>query len=429
MREVKYLIIGAGISGLAFALGCNGDYLIAERESEPGGYCRTIKKDEFLWDYAGHFFHFKTERYKKLFSESYRDEDIIHKDKCTKIIYKDTLVDYPFQTNIHQLEKDEFIDCLYDLFNKEEKESYDSFLDMLYGKFGKSITEKFLRPYNEKLYAVDLTRLDTDAMGRFFPYADVRQIINNMKKGGDSVSYNTKFLYPKEGAGSFIDILYSKLDKSKILLGTAVESVDAAGKTARLSNGETVKWQYLINTSPLNRFLTLFGDGELASLAERLSYNKVLVFNLGFNKKSKYTDEHWMYIPDKSVNYYRIGFYDNILDGERLSMYIEIGFGKNDEVDIPRQLELTLENLKRQGITDDSFELVSHEAILMDPAYVHINGEDERDVKDAMERLGDKYGVFSIGRYGAWTYCSMEDSMLMAASLAERLDGKEKSAI
>lgn len=54
-------------------------------------------------------------------------EDIKYKDKNTKIIYKGELVDYPFQTNIHQLEKEEFIDCLYDLFHKEEKEDYDSF--------------------------------------------------------------------------------------------------------------------------------------------------------------------------------------------------------------------------------------------------------------------------------------------------------------
>ena len=33
---------------------------------------------------------------------------------------------------------------------------------MLYGKFGVSIVEKFLRPYNEKLYAVDLRKLDKD---------------------------------------------------------------------------------------------------------------------------------------------------------------------------------------------------------------------------------------------------------------------------
>ena len=43
-RNVKYLIIGAGISGLTFANYADGDYLIIEKEKEVGGYCRTIKK-------------------------------------------------------------------------------------------------------------------------------------------------------------------------------------------------------------------------------------------------------------------------------------------------------------------------------------------------------------------------------------------------
>ena len=421
MKNVKYLVIGAGISGLAFALSAGDDYLIVEKENEPGGFCRTIKRDGFVWDYAGHFFHFKTEKYKQLFNDNIPTEDIIHKDKCTKIIYKDILVDYPFQTNIHQLEKEELIDCLYDLFNKEEKDNYSSFLDMLYGKFGRSITEKFLRPYNEKLYAVDLTRLDTDAMGRFFPYANKEQIINNMKKSGDSGSYNNTFLYPRNGAGSFIDVLYNKLDTSKILLNTSVSAVDTSAKTATLDNGEQINYEYLINTAPFNVFLKLTGEKTYTELADSLSYNKVLVFNLGFNKKSHFDKEHWMYIPDKSVNYYRIGFYDNILDDDRLSMYIEIGYPKNGEADVEKELALTLENLQKQGIIDSTFELVAHETIIMDPAYVHINTENDRDVKSAMNELADK-GIYSIGRYGAWTYCSMEDSMLAAATLAEKLN-------
>lgn len=43
-RNVKYLIIGAGISGLTFANYADGDYLIVEKEDEVGGYCRTIKE-------------------------------------------------------------------------------------------------------------------------------------------------------------------------------------------------------------------------------------------------------------------------------------------------------------------------------------------------------------------------------------------------
>ena len=55
MGKIKYLIIGAGISGLTFANYIKNDYLILDKESEVGGYCRTIRKGDFIWDYAGHF--------------------------------------------------------------------------------------------------------------------------------------------------------------------------------------------------------------------------------------------------------------------------------------------------------------------------------------------------------------------------------------
>ena len=416
--NIKYLIIGAGISGLTFANYIKDDnYAILEKESEVGGYCRTIKRGDFIWDYAGHFFHFKTDEFKKIFIDNVNPEDIIYKDQCTKILYKNSLIDYPFQTNIHELEKEEFIDCLYDLFNKEEKDNYDNFLDMLYGKFGKSIVEKFLKPYNEKLYACDLKKLDKEAMGRFFPYADLKQIINNMKNNKDS-SYNNTFLYPKNGAGSFIDILYNKLDKNKVLLDTTITSIDLKNKIVTTNAGDKYKFEYLINTAPLNHFLELFGDEEFERLKDELSYNKVLVFNLGFNKKSKFTKEHWMYIPDKKCNYYRIGFYDNILDSEKLSMYIEIGYDKNADINVKEQLRLTLENLKKQNIIDDTMKLEEYMSIIMDPAYVHINGITYEKILKLKQYLSQT-NIYTIGRYGGWTYCSMEDCMIEAKNLCE----------
>lgn len=423
--KTKYLIIGAGISGLTFANYIKDNYLIIEKENEVGGYCRTIKKGDFIWDYAGHFFHFNTEEFKKKFLSKVSKDDIIYNEKCTKIIYKDKIIDFPFQTNIHELDKEEFIDCLYDLFNKEEKEKYDNFLDMLYGKFGKSITEKFLKPYNEKLYAVDLKELDVDAMGRFFPYANIKDIINNMKEHKVN-SYNNTFLYPKNGAGSFINILYEELDKNKVLLNTSITKIDEDNKIAYLSNGNKVEYEYIINTIPLNKFLLLFNNYN--ELQKKLSYNKVLVFNLGFNKKSeKFTKEHWLYIPDKNINFYRCGFYNNILGQEKLSMYIEIGYNKNENIkkeEIDKQLELTLDNLLKLNIIDENTKLEEYVSIIMDPAYVHINTETTKEIDELKEKLSNN-NVYTIGRYGAWIYNSMEDSMLKAKELAEKLKERE----
>ncbi len=421
MKKVKYLIIGAGISGLTFANYADGDYLIVEKENEVGGYCRTFKRKDYVWDFAGHFFHFKTDEFKKKFLNKMSNDDIVYNDKCTKILYKDKFIDFPFQTNIHQLEKDEFIDCLYDLFTKEEKDNYDNFLDMLYGKFGKSIVEKFLKPYNEKLYATDLQNLDVDAMGRFFPYADKEAIIKNMKNS-EVNSYNSSFLYPKKGAGSFIEILYNELDKNRVLLNTSVTKLDINNKKAELSNGDEINYDYLINTMPLNKFLTLTGGYD--TLLNELSYNKVLVFNLGFDKPSpRCTEEHWIYIPDKGCNFYRAGFYNNILGDDKLSMYIEIGYSKDTEITqdmIDNQLTLTIENLKKSNIITDDMKLVDHVSVIMDPAYVHINSKTNNDIDNLKQELSKK-SVYTIGRYGAWIYNSMEDSMISAKELAENL--------
>ena len=75
--KIKYLIIGGGISGLTLANYLKDNYLIIEKENEVGGYCRTIKKGNYIWDYAGHFFHFKTDEFKEKFLNVIPKEDII----------------------------------------------------------------------------------------------------------------------------------------------------------------------------------------------------------------------------------------------------------------------------------------------------------------------------------------------------------------
>ena len=126
-----------------------------------------------------------------------------------------------------------------------------------------------------------------------------------------------------------------------------------------------------------------------------------------------------LHIPDKSINYYRIGFYDNILNSDKLSMYIEIGYGKDaiiSKEEVDKQLRLTIENLNKQGIIDESFELIDYETIIMDPAYVHISKDTDKEISQWKMQIANN-NIYSIGRYGSWTYCSMEDCMIEAKKL------------
>ncbi|WP_279502736.1 NAD(P)-binding protein [Aeromonas veronii] len=70
VNHCKYLVVGGGVSGLMFAnLVKSDNFILLEKESELGGFCRTIYQDGFIWDYAGHFFHFANEEIKSFFQE------------------------------------------------------------------------------------------------------------------------------------------------------------------------------------------------------------------------------------------------------------------------------------------------------------------------------------------------------------------------
>ena len=237
-------------------------------------------------------------------------------------------------------------------------------------------------------------------------------------------SYNANFWYLRKGTQYFIDKLYSKLNKDKILFNKEVQHINMKEKYVELSDGEKIYYDRLINTIPLNNALSMIDGNE--NIVKEMSYNKVLVLNLGFKSKSKnFHDEHWIYFPDKSLNFYRVGFYNNILGSDKLSLYVEIGFDKNANIDIPKELEDTLKNLEKVGIKDSNNELESYEAIIMNPAYVHIN-KDTQEKIDKILLENESLGFYTLGRYGKWTYNSMEDSMLWAKELADKLNSKEK---
>lgn len=412
------LIVGAGISGLSYAAATKNDYLIIEKEDEIGGYCKTVYSGDYVWDYSGHFFHFQREQIKDYVMSRLSDEDMLKVHKFTQIYYKGLHVDFPFQMNIHQLDKEEFIDCLYDLFTIEDNSEITSFKSMLYAKFGKSIAEKFLIPYNEKLYATDLDKLDTDAMGRFFPYANKEQIVKNFRNSQNQ-SYNAFFLYPKKGVIKVVESVASHVDKSKISFKEWLVSVDIHNKTA-VTNKRAIHFDNLISTAPFPKLLDICGISYDPSV---YSWNKVLVFNLGFDKKGPETVNNWIYFPDREVVFYRVGFYDNIIGQDKMSLYVEIGFNHEEKsIDIPRLKEGVLNDLKRVGIVTDQKLVASHH-VMMDPAYVHITRQSEDDKLQKKELLA-KSRIYSIGRYGSWTYCSLEDNIYEAFGLAQQL-GKQ----
>ena len=268
--------------------------------------------------------------------------------KKSFISYAGKQIDFPFQKNIHQLPQAEFIDCLHDLYFARAPGQpalpEANFKEMLYARFGRSIAEKFLIPYNEKLYATDLATLDRDAMGRFFPQADLTDIVRNMKQS-DNASYNATFTYPEGGAIEYVKAIASEVEPSAIHLNETVTAIDLAAKTVRTNRGE-YRFERLVSSAPFPALMQLCGQPVDA---QRFTWNQVLVFNLGFDTKGP-KDVHWVYYPDRALPFYRVGFYDNIFETDRMSLYVELGSPNGATLDVPALREAVLEGLKREGV-------------------------------------------------------------------------------
>src|SRR5437763_554362 len=142
---------------------------------------------------------------------------------------------------------------------------------------GAGIAERFLSPYNEKLYACDLATLDRDAMGRFFPHADLTDIVRNMRVA-DNATYNATFTYPEGGAIEYVKALASAVKPGGIALEERLVSIDLKKRIAKTTKRE-IRYERMVTSVPFNQLVKL---ASMAHDESAFTWNKALVFNLGF---------------------------------------------------------------------------------------------------------------------------------------------------
>ena len=419
MSRQKVLIVGGGITGLASAgfLADRFDCTLVEREGELGGYCRTIFQDGFTWDYSGHFFHFRNDWIADHVHRRMDRSRLLQVERVASIHAGGRRIDYPFQFNIHQLPLADFVRCLADM-NAARRANHappKSFSDMVFSRYGRALSELFFIPYNEKLYSIAADKLDVESMGRFFPHIDfdalLARIAASVSGQSASAGYNAQFSYHRGGAKAYVDALASYVSQDAIRLNATCERIDPKRKIARVAS-EDIAYDRLIVSAPLPRILDLVGRPVPAGT---LTANKVFVFNLGFDRPSLRPD-HWVYFPEHEWVFFRVGHYDNILGERRMSLYVEIAMPSDARFEESVLLDRVLVDLKRAGIVDEH-KLISRAQVTLDPAYVHITSAGQRFAQTAIQEL-NALDIYPVGRYGRWTYCSIEDNIVEAYELA-----------
>ena len=122
---------------------------------------------------------------------------------------------------------------------------------------------------------------------------DLTDIIRNMK-AADNASYNSTFTYPAGGAIEYVKAIASAVDPSRIALEEALVSIDVPNRVARTSK-RSIRYERLVSSAPFPRLVDIAAVPHDRSA---FTWNKVLVFNLGFDRKGK-KDVHWVYYPEE----------------------------------------------------------------------------------------------------------------------------------
>src|SRR5438445_5745966 len=153
---------------------------------------------------------------------------------------------YPFQANIFGLPREVVLDCLLGLLKakypaefglKQAAEPPRNFHEWVSINFGEGIARHFMVPYNEKLLGVSLDELRPEYAERFIPRPSLEDVIKGaLGFSRESLGYNAKFVYPREGGISALPRAFARAIKIPPLYKTIVKQVDLRTRTVTLSD-------------------------------------------------------------------------------------------------------------------------------------------------------------------------------------------------
>ena len=321
---MKFLILGAGPSGLAFAcrLMQNGerDFILLEAEHESGGLCRSVDVDGSALDIGGgHILDVRRpEVVNFLFQFMPRDE-WNHFTRDTAIHINGRYISHPFEANIWQTEiyaQVEYLASIARAGSVTGQPMPEKFTDWITWKLGEKIAQDYMIPYNTKMFGAELDNLGTYWLDKLPSVSFEDTLLSCLEhKAHAKQPGHAEFYYPIEyGYGELWRRMSESLD-GRIFYGRKVNAIDFDAHTVRTADGEEYHGQIIINTIPYREFQELRGmPEELKQSIKELKHTSVQVKYIPENMN---TSAQWIYYPDLSLSYHRKFLRHNVLSGSK----------------------------------------------------------------------------------------------------------------
>jgi protoporphyrinogen oxidase len=424
----RTLIVGGGLAGLSCARELGASSILLEAEERLGGLCRTDVVDGFSFDWTGHWLHARDPEMKELIQGSWLSGNLLEVQRRAVIHSQGVWTGFPYQFNLHGLPAQTIEECLVGFVEatlgpggRELRERpLRNAAEFILRHLGTGLAERFMFPYNEKLFTVPCEELSPEWGGRFIPKPTLEEIVRGaVGKPRQDAGYNATFWYPREGGiESLVRGLLKDL-RGEVRTKARVESLDLPARRARLSSGEDLAYDRLVWTGPLPQAIRMAAGAPaiVREAAAKLRAVSVTVVEIGAedNGSERF---HWAYFPERRFAFYRIGSPSevNAALAPRGCRSFAVEFSHRGPVDAPTLVAQAVAGLAQCGLLDERSVRLAR-ARTIPTAYVLFDHDHAQARATVLDHLRAN-GVLAAGRYGNWEYSSMEDALLSGRAAA-----------
>ena len=423
------VIVGAGPTGIATALGLGAaPSIVLERRSDVGGLCGSLELDGALFDLGGHAFTTPHPAVRELVFSAL---PMVEQRREARCWVDGQLIDYPFQRHFAALRDRTVADeCARGLRDTDAGRIAlaPHFEEYLVRRFGAGVATQFMLPYNRKLWARDLRRIDTgwvservaappDAARHATPTAPAAPAARQ------PLSEETRVAYPAEGG--YVEIVRALARAVRdVRLDDEVMRIDLARRTLTASRSGTLAFDRLVATIAPAALLALIDDApaELCTSAAALE-SVSLALALTVVEGSVATPVQRIYVADPRVLAHKIVLNHTSTDALRArprhAVVSEIAFSA--EKPLPADVERrAVEDLVTVGVVRDAGEVRTTVVVTVRHAYP-VPTLDRAARMAAIRAWLEPRGIHLAGRLGEWDYINADECIRRGLALGRAL--------
>lgn len=404
--KMKYLILGAGPSGLTLAnrLKQMGEtsFFVLEKEKEAGGLCRSAQVDGSPFDIGGgHFLDVRRPKVNEFLFQFMPEEEWDKFDRDSRIAVNGDVISHPIEANIWQMKLENQVEYLKSIAvagcNLKE-EMPQEFVSWIYWKLGDKIAENYMIPYNQKMFGEDLNQLGTYWLEKLPNVSFEETLLSCLtKKAYGEQPGHAQFFYPKKYGYGELWLRMAEEIKGQIKYDASVHAIDFDTNTVTTKEGETYSADVIISTIPWMEFAKITGMPQ--ELKEKIGHLKYSSVQTAYFPDNLDTEAQWVYYPDPELSYHRILVRHNFCNGSK-GYWTECNSTRVDET------------------TESTFQYMNQYAYPLNTIW-------KPEIMKELLEWAKTRRVYGLGRWGEHQHYNSDLVVELALKMAEELNSAQ----